>query len=74
MPVRIRITQFDMTLDKACWQHLGTDDSRYVDQALALNRDLAALGPFLPLGTELLLPDIETELPQLTVQRLWGAD
>ena len=44
------------TVDALCHRHLGTTAGTVV-QALALNYGLSLLGPVLPLGTEVELPD-----------------
>lgn len=44
------------TIDRICWRVFGRTD-RVTEQALALNRGLAALGPVLPAGTPVTLPD-----------------
>lgn len=49
------------TVDSLCWQHLGSTDA--VEQVLALNPGLAALGPVLPMGTVVTLPDPATTTP-----------
>lgn len=43
------------TLDNLCWRHLGSSSA--VEQALESNPGLAALGPILPEGTAVTLPD-----------------
>jgi len=50
------IAQQGDTLDALCWRHVQQTRG-VVEQALELNRDLAALGPILPLGTMVSLPD-----------------
>lgn len=50
----VRAHQGD-TLDSLCWRHLGT--SAAVEAALELNPGLAALGPVLPNGHPVTLPD-----------------
>lgn len=44
------------TLDAICWRALGVTGG-VTEAALALNPGLAALGPRLPEGTEVTLPD-----------------
>ena len=58
------------TLDTLCWRHLGT--TQPVEATLQLNPGLAALGPTLPQGATVALPDIEqnTRQPKQTIQ-LW---
>lgn len=45
------------TLDLICWRVLGTTQGHVVEDALALNPGLAALGTVLPQGTVIVLPD-----------------
>lgn len=45
-------------LDAVCRRHYG-DESGYVEAVLDVNHGIAALGPILPTGTVLTLPDIE---------------
>ena len=56
-------------LDWICWRHYGRTDGT-VEAVLEANPGLADLGPVLPLGTEVLLPDLPdpTETPLV---RLW---
>lgn len=53
--MRVAARQHD-TLDALCWRHLGRTAGA-VEQALDLNPGLAALGPVLPIGTVVVLPD-----------------
>jgi len=52
--MRVIAAQGD-TVDALCWRHLGS--SAAVEQVLAANPGIAALGPVLPTGTPLELPD-----------------
>lgn len=52
--MQVRSQQGD-TLDALVFRYLGAS-SGYVEQALALNPALAALGPVLPAGTMVTLP------------------
>jgi len=52
------------TLDAICWRVFGRTD-RITEQALALNPGLAALGPVLPAGTPVTLPDAAEVAPQV---------
>lgn len=45
------------TVDEVCWRALGRT-SNVTEQVLALNPGIAALGPRLPGGTELTLPEV----------------
>ncbi len=47
------------TLDAVCWRVLGRTEG-VTEQAYNLNPHLAALGPLLPGGTRITLPDVTT--------------
>jgi len=65
------IAQQGDTLDALCWRHLQQTRG-VVEQALELNRDLAALGPMLPLGTVVRLPDpMNAAAPIQPLVQLW---
>lgn len=66
--MQVRSLQGD-TVDQLCWRHLGVT-SGVVEQTYALNRGLAALGPVLPSGTPVHLPEAKTQPVKTTVQ-LW---
>ncbi len=58
------------TLDTLCWRHLGTTDP--VEDTLAANPGIAALGPILPEGTRITLPAIDQAAPPAkTIIQLW---
>lgn len=57
------------TLDAICWRHYGRT-AGVVEQVLDANPGLASLGPILPHGTAVQLPDITTQQQRKTVQ-LW---
>lgn len=59
------------TVDEVCWRVLGRT-SNVTEQVLELNPGIAALGPKLPAGTELILPDRAEAAPAVreTIQ-LW---
>jgi phage tail protein X len=65
----VRSQQGD-TLDRLCQRHLGTT-AGVTEQALALNQGLAELGPVLPQGTEVTLPQRATPPARPTIQ-LWN--
>lgn len=52
--MRVHAQQGD-SIDSLCWRHLGS--SAAVETVLETNRGLAALGPILPIGTPVDLPD-----------------
>lgn len=64
----VRAAQGD-TLDLICWRHYGRTDG-VVEQVLEANPGLARLGPILPHGTLVQLPEIATQPQRQTVQ-LW---
>jgi phage tail protein X len=67
--MQIRANQGD-TVDTLCWRHLGSTDP--VEAVLELNPGLAALGPIIPMGAAVTLPEIDQAAaqPQQTIQ-LW---
>ena len=58
------------TVDFIAWKFYGTQDARVVEQLLDANPGVADLGPELPGGTVLTMPDISTTA-QLQGKRLW---
>ncbi len=59
------------TLDAICWRMLGAT-AGITEQSLELNRGLAALGPRLPEGTIVELPEIgEAARPMRETVQLW---
>ncbi|NMM75566.1 phage tail protein [Rhodococcus sp. SRB_17] len=66
--MQVRSQQGD-TADQLCWRHLGRTEA-VVEAMLDINPGLAALGPVLPAGTLVTLPDLPTTPTRPTVQ-LW---
>jgi phage tail protein X len=68
--MQVRAQQHD-TLDLLCWRHLGAT-ANVVEVALELNPGLAELGPILPHGLLVNLPE-PTATPTKTAQvvNLW---
>lgn len=60
------------TVDAVCWRVLWRT-AAVTEQVLEMNRGLAELGPILPAGTQLILPDLAAAAPEQrdTVQ-LWS--
>ncbi|WIA56551.1 tail protein X [Sphingobium sp. WTD-1] len=59
------------TVDAICWRELGRTKG-VTEQVLALNPGLAALGPALPGGTAVILPDQAQLAPAvLETVNLW---
>lgn len=65
--MQVRTLQHD-SVDALCWRHLGRTDA--VPETLRLNPGLAALGPLLPAGVLVTLPE-PTPAVQPLVQ-LWS--
>lgn len=65
------IAQQGDTLDLLCHRHLGRTDG-IVEAALEMNPGLAAKGPVLPIGTEVLLPDAPPPAAKTDLVQLWN--
>jgi phage tail protein X len=66
----VRARQGD-TVDAICWRELGAT-AAVVEQVYELNRGLADLGPILPQGTPVLLPERSTvTTPVIPTTQLW---
>lgn len=48
------------TADYIAWKHYGTTDALVVEQLLDANKGLADMGPVLPAGVLVRLPEIDT--------------
>lgn len=70
--MRVSIDREGMTVDLVVWKALGRQDERLVERTLALNPGLAGLGPILPVGTQLELPDISAKPEAIETTRLWS--
>lgn len=68
MAEKIITNQGEMA-DIICRRTYG-DESGYVEAVLAANPGLAAKGPVLPMGTSVVLPDIEVST-ETRVIKLW---
>ncbi|WP_137936114.1 tail protein X [Chitinivorax sp. B] len=58
------------TVDLLCWRHLGRTGG-VTERVLARNPGLAELGPVLPLGTQVTLPDRPVSVPVRPLINLW---
>lgn len=67
--LRVRSIQGD-TLDLLCQRHLGRT-AGVTEAALSMNPGLAALGPILPMGTDVDLPDVADQDTPTTILQLW---
>lgn len=70
---RVEIVESEgLTLSVIVWRLFKRKPEGYVERVLAANPGLAGLGPYLPVGTRLVLPlDVETQAPARVVTRLW---
>jgi phage tail protein X len=67
----IATAQDGETVDALCWRVLGRTQG-VTEQVLDLNRGLAAVGPELPGGTEVILPDVsELAIARRESVNLW---
>lgn len=58
------------TVDAICWRALGRTD--LVEQVLKLNPGLAEIGPLLPAGTKIVLPEpVRAVVPVRETVKLW---
>lgn len=64
------ITREGDTLDRIAWKFYGSTANRVVEQVLEANHGLADLGPQLPAGRRITLPEIVAPAEQKGV-RLW---
>ncbi|SPJ35259.1 tail protein X [Kushneria phyllosphaerae] len=64
----VRAQQND-TLDHICYRHYGRTDG-VIERVFKANPGLCDLGPILPMGTAVTLPDINTQPSRARVQ-LW---
>lgn len=69
MPITVRAQQGD-TVDQLCLRHLGTT-AGVTEATYALNPGLAARGPSLPLGLQVVLPDKPTATTASKTVSLW---
>lgn len=67
----IATAQEGETVDALCWRVLGRTQG-VTEQVLEMNRGLAELGPALPGGTEVALPDVsELAIARRDTVSLW---
>ncbi|TRX75268.1 tail protein X [Pseudomonas mangiferae] len=71
MTTIVRSQQGD-TLDRLCWRHYGRT-AGITEQVLEANPGLAHLGPLLPTGHPISLPDVMTaaSAPERATVNLW---
>lgn len=66
----VRAQQGD-TVDAICWRHYGRT-AAVAEYVLQANPGLADLGPTLPQGTTVNLPDVPPSAPQRQMVNLWN--
>lgn len=59
------------TLDFICWKFYG-QQSGAVELVLEANRDVADVGPVMPAGVRLVLPELPRPAAEVQPLRLWG--
>lgn len=65
------ITRQGDTLDYICWKFYE-QQSGAVEVVLEANQNLADLGPILPAGVTVILPELEKPATEVQPLRLWG--
>lgn len=65
MPEKVTIRGEGIPADLLLWRKYGVEGQALVEELLDLNRDLAGLGPIIPIGTEVLIPDLPDPAPAL---------
>jgi len=59
------------TVDAICWRHYGRT-AGVTESVLQANPGLADLGPVLPHGTSVTLPDVQPSAPNRQMVNLWN--
>lgn len=74
MSTNVTVRGEGISVDLLLWRLHGIEGRALVEQTLALNTGLSALGPILPLGTELLIPDLPVKpaAPAVKIVSLFG--
>lgn len=68
MPETYIVRQEGLSLDLVLWRRYGRRGQDLVARTLGSNVGLAALGPILPVGTKILLPDLPAETRGIVAQ------
>jgi phage tail protein X len=58
------------TIDLACFAYYGRT-AKVVEAVLEANRGLSALGPILPLGTQIIMPEMPSTSTAKSLTSLW---
>lgn len=67
---RLYTTKQGQTVDLVCQEHYGRT-AEVTELVLAANPGISAMGPFLPLGTTVTLPDVATQKSAPKLTSLW---
>ena len=67
---RIYTTRQGETVDLACLSHYGRT-AAVVEAVLSANPGLSGLGPILPLGTQIIMPDMPSVSAERRLISLW---
>ena len=67
---RIYTTREGETVDLACLSHYGRT-AAVVEAVLSANPGLSSLGPILPLGTQIIMPDMPSVSAERRLIGLW---
>lgn len=67
--MQVKSVQGD-TVDLVCWRHYGRT-AGVLEQVLEANRGLADLGPVLPMGTMITLPQQPAQAGSQRIVQLW---
>lgn len=70
MATVVEVRRVRMTVDLLCHHHYGTTEGT-TEAVLAANPGLAALGPHLPLGTRVTMPERAPATPAVVSTALW---
>lgn len=66
----IYTTKQNEIVDMICRRAYG-DESGYVERVLDINPGLAEIGPILPIGTRVVLPDLPKAAQERKIVNLW---
>lgn len=69
MAAQVRARQGD-TIDAICWRHYGNTQN-VTEAVYQANPRLCELGPVIPHGTLITLPDLDTATPTDNSVKLW---
>lgn len=62
------VQQLHLSLDLILWRRFGRPGQALVEQTMVANPGLAALGPILPVGTVIVLPEVSRPTTRVKAQ------